>query len=217
MSANFFELATVLIPSLLFGSFLAGRLNPPEGRPRSWEIPIVGVLVLLGSFAIYAEVVAIEVALGGESTRRARFIVILAVVGATVLIVGSILWPWIAKVWRYEGRGTGLFVAIGAVAVLAVLAVPSVGRLERSIDFAESNRRTEEANVLIRRSNSRQREADRIANQFGALLQQRPPRNKRLAGLYYTRLEGLKDQSERLSDEARRLAREADDLLASEP
>ncbi len=103
----FFQVASGLIPALVFGGLISEKLRPPSGPPRrrTWIASLV--VVVVAQVVLYAEVIAITVALSGEADRLDTWFVALVLVGLTAAALGSLALPWYRNLFRGASRAVG--------------------------------------------------------------------------------------------------------------
>src|SRR4051812_2460512 len=78
----FFQVAAGLIPALIFGGLISERLKP-SATPRRWRWVVGFAVATLPFLVLFAEVVAINVALVGSPSAFETWVVALVLVGLT--------------------------------------------------------------------------------------------------------------------------------------
>lgn len=142
-SPLFFQIAAGLIPGFLFVGILSeGVKPPPDWRNTSRGNVRFGGLVLLGCFAVSAEIAAIRGALGTAVGAVDVWLVVVALVGGTGLLVLRALWPWLTELWK--GNRNELALATATVVLLATLMVSSAVLLQGSVELASLRAQVEE-------------------------------------------------------------------------
>jgi hypothetical protein len=163
----FFELAAVLIPTLLFGGAVSNAFKPRElfrGLSTSRRWLVVAGLTGAVLAALLGEMFAIELALSDNpSTWRALYVIYI-VVFSSAAMGAAFLWPWVTDAIRQPwGRLALVFVVSAFVLTGTSLLANSVfdamvlterqriacfNRYSDEI-FAESERRAIEAENLL--------------------------------------------------------------------
>lgn len=174
LSANFFSLAAALIPGLIFASAVVDRFRPPTWE-RTPEGRVLASLVLAAvAFAIYAEVDAVTLALGGTPTRLDIWVVCIAVVGGTAALAALLSWPWLAAFDHRGGVRRSSVRPLFAAVLIAFAAVLAVDRLAVSVELQTRDDR-------IRTATEKERalaEADLVALQAMKEIALSPVRTK---------------------------------------
>jgi len=106
-SHQFFNLAALVIPVLLFGGAVSATWKPTGDKSRAQIRKLTATVWAAMVFAIVAEVIAIIAAVGGEPELGERIVVGVAVVAGTVAAAGAVLWPWLERLTNPEGKEPG--------------------------------------------------------------------------------------------------------------
>jgi hypothetical protein len=104
-SQQFFNLAALIIPVLLFGGAVSQTWRPTGDKSRAQIHKLTAAVWTTMVFAIVAEVIAIIAAVGGEPGLGERIVVGVAVVAGTVAAAGAVLWPWLEKLTDPKAKG----------------------------------------------------------------------------------------------------------------
>jgi hypothetical protein len=106
-SHQFFNLAALVIPVLLFGGAVSQTWKPTGDKSRVQIRKLTAAVWVTMLFAIVAEVIAIIAAVGGEPELGERIVVGVAVVAGTVAAAGAVLWPWLEELTDPQGKECG--------------------------------------------------------------------------------------------------------------
>jgi branched-subunit amino acid permease len=92
----FYETAVTLIPLLLFGGVVAERVGPRGDNPRN--LMFLGIVIaVIGSYAIIAELFAIDAVVTGKPSFAAEFLTVTFLFGGMIGAVTALVYPWYAR------------------------------------------------------------------------------------------------------------------------
>ncbi len=142
---TFYQIAATLIPLLLFGGVVVERFIPPKRRWRPGHfLATASVIPIVGFYSIYAEVLAIQALVTGETDTLTSYVVSGAIVGGMLAVICSIWLPWglraiqaIQKSGESVSRPMLWTVALPTVAIGVILFL----RLASAVDDARSTER----------------------------------------------------------------------------
>lgn len=153
----FFQIAAALLPALMFGGLLSDRLRPPARTARGYEL-LSRSCSLGGVCLLYAEAIAIRVAITGAPSTFERIVVVLAVMGASALALFMLLVPWVKQIPRPR-RNHWASVIVG----LSVTAAGTVLALDNAVKFStgqEQLAKRQEERAALQRTGSRTDSSD---------------------------------------------------------
>jgi len=174
---GFFQIATGLIPVLLFGGFLLNR-NRLADKSKPFKgidgLAMIGVAAL-GFISIFAESVAISGAAGGKVTASGRLLVIAVILSGMTLIVLDSLAPRVSHLLAKTASQSPLRrLGVPIIALLfTASAMLSAIQIEGAIQTGDERKRTQlvkklsaEANEMNRRLDERGRQVRQINDEI---------------------------------------------------
>lgn len=92
----FFEIAATLIPILLFGGIVAERVGPKGDNSKNL-LSLGTAIAVIGSYAILAELFAIDTIVTGKPSFVAEFLTVTFLFGGMIGAVITLVYPWYAR------------------------------------------------------------------------------------------------------------------------
>lgn len=203
---GFFQIATGLIPVLLFGGFLfnrnrlANRSKPSKGID---ELATIGVAAL-GFVSIVAEAVAISGAVGGTVSASGRLLVIAVILIGMMLIVLDSLTPRVSHLLaRTAPQSPFRRLGVPIVALLfAASAMMSAIQIEGAIQTGDEGNRTHlmeklatKASAMDRRLDERGRRVRQIDDEINKYEIGPKPADRTLSELERSRIGNLRTEA----------------------
>ena len=190
---GFFQIATGLIPALLFGGLLFNRAHLPDKSKPFRDVDglaMVGIAAL-GFLSIVAEATAISGAIGGSVTPPGRLLVIAVILIGMVLIILNSIAPRMSHLIAQRVSSSPIRrSALSIMAVLlAVSATLSAIQIDGAIKFGNDSKRIQlakelsaEAAEMDRRIDKRGRRIRQISTGRDRTHSHRQPANRRNDG-----------------------------------
>jgi hypothetical protein len=173
----FFEVAATLIPQVLLGGVLLERLQPPKSDEYTGRHVAIGIAIfLVGSFVVFAEVVAIRALVSGDSDGFDRAIVASALVLGVYGVVIAAAGPWL--VGTFKSLGQAWWWLIPPAVMVVIVMSSTVQLLVSVVNLADQ---TEEVRNFSKATDEYLRQSDAIQRQIERLERQRDQISNQIA------------------------------------